>query len=142
MLPCTFGPAPRAVAAFGGTGAYVGKVKDDQLGNVFSHDIRASGVTFETALAGEGPSTARSLILVTPDGERTINTYLGACVQLGPQDLDADLIASAQVTYLEGYLWDPEAAKEAFREAAKIARAAGRRPKGRRRAHRSASASS
>ncbi|MCP5080424.1 MAG: adenosine kinase [Alphaproteobacteria bacterium] len=115
------------VASFGGTGAYVGKVKDDQLGKVFSHDIRASGVTFETALAGEGPSTARSLILVTPDGERTMNTYLGACVQLGPQDLDADLIASAQVTYLEGYLWDPEAAKEAFREAARIARAAGRK---------------
>lgn len=115
------------VASFGGTGAYVGKVKDDQLGRVFSHDIRASGVTFETALAEEGPSTARSLILVTPDGERTMNTYLGACVQLGPQDLDAELIASSQVTYLEGYLWDPEAAKEAFREAAKIARSAGRK---------------
>lgn len=115
------------VASFGGTGAYVGKVKDDQLGKVFSHDIRASGVTFETGLAVDGPSTARSLILVTPDGERTMNTYLGACVQLGPQDLDADLIASAQVTYLEGYLWDPEAAKEAFREAARIAREAGRK---------------
>ena len=115
------------VGSFGGAGAYVGKVKNDTLGKVFSHDIRAGGVTFETAMAEEGPSTARSLILVTPDGERTMNTYLGACVQLGPSDLDADLIASAQVTYLEGYLWDPEEAKQAFREAARIAREAGRK---------------
>ncbi len=115
------------VGSFGGAGAYVGKVKNDTLGKVFSHDIRAGGVTFETAMAEDGPSTARSLILVTPDGERTMNTYLGACVHLGPSDLDADLIASSQVTYLEGYLWDPEEAKQAFREAARIAREAGRK---------------
>ncbi|MEM7428196.1 MAG: adenosine kinase [Pseudomonadota bacterium] len=115
------------VGSFGGKGAYIGKVRDDQLGQVFSHDIKAIGVTFETPLAGDGPSTARSLILVSPDGERTMNTYLGACVHLGPGDLDADLIASAKVTYLEGYLWDPEAAKEAFRSAAKIAAEAGRK---------------
>ncbi|MEM8689463.1 MAG: adenosine kinase [Pseudomonadota bacterium] len=115
------------VGSFGGSGAYVGKVKNDTLGKVFSHDIRAGGVTFETAMAEDGPSTARSLILVSPDGERTMNTYLGACVHLGPSDLDAALIASAQVTYLEGYLWDPEEAKQAFREAARIAREAGRK---------------
>ncbi len=115
------------VASFGGKGAYVGKVRDDQLGKVFSHDITAIGVTFETPPAQDGPSTARSLILVTPDAERTMNTYLGACVHLGPGDLDAELIASAKVTYLEGYLWDPEAAKQAFRSAAKIAAEAGRK---------------
>ena len=115
------------VASFGGTAAYIGKVKADELGRSFTHDIRAVGVTFDTAPATDGPATARSFILVTPDGERTMNTYLGACQNLGPDDVDAALVEAAEVTYLEGYLWDPPAAKEAFRKAARIAHGAGRR---------------
>ena len=115
------------IASFGARGAYIGKVRDDQLGGVFNHDIKAIGVTFDTTPAADGPSTARCLVLVTPDGERTMNTYLGACVHLGPEDIDEDLVKSSKVTYMEGYLWDPEAAKQAFRTAAKIARNAGRK---------------
>jgi sugar/nucleoside kinase (ribokinase family) len=115
------------IASFGGKGAYVGKVRNDQLGDVFAHDMRAIGVKFDTAPLRKGPSTARCLILVTPDAQRTMNTYLGACVELGPEDLDPDLIAAAQVTYLEGYLFDPPRAKEAFRRAAKTAHDAGRK---------------
>jgi len=115
------------IASFGGKGAYVGKVRNDQLGDVFAHDMRAIGVRFDTAPLTQGPSTARCLILVTPDAQRTMNTYLGACVELGPDDLDPDLIAAAQVTYLEGYLFDPPRAKEAFRRAARIAHDAGRK---------------
>ncbi len=115
------------VTSFGGNGAYIGKVRDDQLGKVFSHDMKATGVNFETPLASEGPSTARCLVLVSPDGERTMNTYLGACVHLNPGDLDEEMIRASKVTYMEGYLWDPEAAKEAFREAARIAASAGRK---------------
>ncbi len=115
------------IASFGGKGAYVGKVRNDQLGDVFAHDMRAIGVKFDTAPLTKGPSTARCLILVTPDAQRTMNTYLGACVELGPEDLDPDLIAAAQVTYLEGYLFDPPRAKEAFRRAAKTAHDAGRK---------------
>jgi sugar/nucleoside kinase (ribokinase family) len=115
------------IASLGGSGAYIGKVRDDQLGKVFRHDITAVGVRFETAAATSGPSTARCLILVTPDAQRTMNTYLGACVGLGPEDIDEKLIASAQVTYLEGYLFDPPRAKEAFRKAATAAHAAGRK---------------
>jgi sugar/nucleoside kinase (ribokinase family) len=115
------------IASLGGNGAYVGKVKDDQLGQVFRHDITAMGVRFSTRPATEGPSTARCLILVTPDAQRTMNTYLGACVGLGPDDIDEAEIAAAQVTYLEGYLFDPPQAKEAFRKAARAAHAAGRR---------------
>jgi sugar/nucleoside kinase (ribokinase family) len=115
------------IASLGGKGAYIGKVRNDQLGGVFAHDLRAIGVTFDTAPLTRGPSTARCLILVTPDAQRTMNTYLGACVELGPEDIDPALIESAQVTYLEGYLFDPPRAKEAFRKAAKIAHDAGRK---------------
>ncbi|HEX4113362.1 MAG TPA: adenosine kinase [Stellaceae bacterium] len=115
------------IASLGGKGAYIGKVRNDELGGVFAHDLRAIGVRFDTAPLSQGPATARCLILVTPDAQRTMNTYLGACVELGPEDIDPDLVASAQVTYLEGYLFDPPRAKEAFRKAAKIAHDAGRK---------------
>jgi sugar/nucleoside kinase (ribokinase family) len=115
------------VASLGGRAAYVGKVSDDQLGEVFSHDIRAVGVAFDTVPARGGISTARCLILVTPDAQRTMNTFLGACRELGPADIDEALIARSKVTYMEGYLWDPPAAKEAFLKACRAARAAGRR---------------
>ncbi len=114
-------------AALGGKGAYVGKVADDQLGAVFAHDIRAAGVHFATQALSGGAPTARCLILVTPDAQRSMNTYLGACVELGPEDIDEDVIRNSQVTYMEGYLWDPPRAKEAFRKAAQIAHAAGRK---------------
>jgi adenosine kinase len=115
------------VASLGGRAAFVGKVKDDELGRTFVHDIRASGVAFDTPPAADGPSTARSYILVTPDGERTMNTYLGAAQDLHPADVDEEAVAGAAITYLEGYLWDPPRAKEAFRKAAKIAHGAGRK---------------
>jgi len=115
------------IASLGGTGAYVGKVRDDFLGKVFRHDITAIGVRFSTPDATDGPGTARCLILVTPDAQRTMCTYLGACVALGPDDVDEELIAKAQVTYLEGYLFDPPQAKAAFRKAAAAAHAAGRK---------------
>ena len=113
-------------ASLGARAAFVGKVKDDLLGRAFAHDIRAAGVTFDTPLADSGPSTGRSYILVTPDGERTMNTYLGAAQRLTPQDVDPGLIASSAITYLEGYLWDPRDAKEAFVKAAAAAHGAGR----------------
>jgi sugar/nucleoside kinase (ribokinase family) len=115
------------VASFGGRAAFIGKVKDDTLGKAFTHDIRAIGVDFSTKPAADGPSTARCYVLVTPDGERTMNTYLGAAQNLAPSDLDADQIAAARYTYLEGYLWDPPQAKEAFRKAATIAHQADRK---------------
>ena len=115
------------VASFGGRAAFIGKVKDDTLGKAFTHDIRATGVDFTTKPATDGPSTARSYILVTPDGERTMNTYLGAAQNLTPADIDEKQIAAARYTYLEGYLWDPPQAKEAFRKAATIAHGAGRK---------------
>ena len=115
------------IASLGGQGGYIGKLRDDFLGQEFRHDITAIGVRFDTPAATEGPGTARCLICVTPDGQRTMATYLGACVELGPDDLDTELIASAQVTYLEGYLFDPPRAQEAFRAAAAIAHKAGRR---------------
>jgi sugar/nucleoside kinase (ribokinase family) len=115
------------LASLGGTGAFIGKVRDDLLGSVFRHDLTAQGVRFATPAATSGPGTARCLILVTPDGQRTMNTYLGACVELGPEDVDPELVRAAQVTYLEGYLVDPPAAQEAFRRAAAIAHAAGRK---------------
>ncbi|WAJ29566.1 adenosine kinase [Antarcticirhabdus aurantiaca] len=115
------------VVSLGGTGAYIGKVADDALGAIFTHDIRALGVHFETVpLPAGGPPTARSMILVTPDGERSMNTHLGACVELGPEDIDAETVSAARVTYFEGYLWDPPRAKEAIRLAARIAHEAGR----------------
>jgi adenosine kinase len=115
------------VASFGGRSAFVGKVKDDGLGKVFGHDIRAVGVAFDTKPAATGPSTARCYVLVTPDGERTMNTYLGAAQNLTPDEVDAGAVESAAITYLEGYLWDPPHAKEAFRKAARIAHGAGRK---------------
>jgi sugar/nucleoside kinase (ribokinase family) len=115
------------VASFGGRGAYIGKVRDDQLGAVFAHDLRATGVRFETAIAQSGPPTGRALTLVTPDAHRTFRTFLGAAVCLGPDDVEEDAVAGAAVTYLEGYLWDPPDAKAAFRKAMKLAHGAGRR---------------
>lgn len=115
------------LASLGARAAFIGKVKDDALGRVFVHDIRAAGVAFDVPPATDGPSTARSYILVTPDGERTMNTYLGAAQELGPSDLNEKVIAAAGIVYLEGYLWDPPPAKQAFLKAAKIAHAAGRR---------------
>ena len=114
------------VASFGGSVGYVGKVRDDQLGEIFSHDIRSIGAVFETPAAKHGPPTARCFIFVTPDGQRTMNTYLGACVGLGPDDIDSTLVERAKLTYLEGYLWDPDEAKQAFLKAARLAHVAGR----------------
>ncbi len=113
------------LASFGRSAAYVGRVRDDQLGDVFAHDIRSTGVTFRSTAAPDGPSTGRCLIVVTPDAQRTMNTYLGSSAFLGPDDVDADLVASARVVYLEGYLWDREEAKDAYRKAARIAHEAG-----------------
>jgi sugar/nucleoside kinase (ribokinase family) len=114
------------VASFGGRAAFIGTVKDDTLGGVFRHDIRAAGVAYSTSPFANGPSTARSYILVTPDGERTMNTYLGAAQLLSAAEVAEDEIAAAKVTYLEGYLWDPQNAKDAFVKAARIAHQAKR----------------
>ena len=114
------------VASLGARAAFIGKVKDDLLGRAFAHDIRAAGVTFATTPAADGAPTGRCYVLVTPDGERTMNTFLGAAQDLHPADIDADIIAASAVTYLEGYLWDPRNAKDAFLKAAKIAHDAGR----------------
>ena len=119
------------LAGLGGRGAFIGKVADDQLGAIFRHDIRAAGVAFDTPVLAAtaedgGPPTARCLVFVTPDAQRTLCTMLGACLALGPADVDEALVAAAQVTYLEGYLWDPPLAKEAFVKAAEAAHAAGR----------------
>lgn len=115
------------IAGLGGKGGFIGKVANDQLGSVFTHDIQSLGVQFETPVATTGAPTAVSYILVTPDGQRTMNTYLGACQDLSPDDVDPDTIRAAQVTYLEGYLWDPPGAKEAFLKAIDIAHQAGRK---------------
>jgi adenosine kinase len=115
------------VAQFGANSAYIGKVKDDDLGYVFAEDIRATGVGFATRAALEGPATGRSFIYVTPDGERTMNTFLGASTYLSPADVDEELVRASRIVYLEGYMWDRPAAKAAFQKAAEIARAAGRR---------------
>lgn len=121
------GNTAAGIASFGGRAAYFGKVKDDQLGAIFRHDMRAQGVFFGTHPATDGPATARSFILVTPDGERTMNTYLGACVNFTTADVDAVVVAASRVVYMEGYLWDRPEAKDAFKHAARIARAAGRK---------------
>ncbi len=115
------------VAALGGRAAFIGKVRNDQLGGIFRHDIRAAGVHFETPPATSGPPSGRCLIFVTPDAQRTMATFLGAATELGPDAVDPEVIAAARVTYLEGYLFDPPAAKEAFVRAAEIARGAGRK---------------
>jgi sugar/nucleoside kinase (ribokinase family) len=114
-------------ASFGARVGYVGKVRDDVLGKSFAHDIRAAGVAFDTKPSTGGAGTARCLVLVTRDAERTMGTYLGACTELGPEDVDEALVQRAEVTYLEGYLWDPPRAKEAFRAAITAAHGAGRR---------------
>jgi sugar/nucleoside kinase (ribokinase family) len=113
-------------AALGARVAFLGKVAADQLGDVFRHDIKAAGVHFPTPALVGGAPTARCLILVTPDGQRTMNTYLGACVSFGAADVDVDLVAQAKVTYLEGYLFDPPDAQASFYLAARAARQAGR----------------
>lgn len=129
-IECSGGSAANTIAclaSLGGRGAFIGKARDDQLGRVFSHDIRTLGISFKTAPAQAGPPTARCLILVTPDAQRTMQTFLGASIELGPDDIDEDEIAAAEVTYLEGYLWDPPAAKQAFLKAARIAHKHGRK---------------
>ena len=115
------------VAGFGARAAYVGKVKNDEIGRLYTHDIRAAQVAFDTPPASHGPATGCSYILVTPDGERTMNTYLGAAQDLTPADIDAEQIAAAGIVYLEGYLWDPASAKQAFLKASEIAHGAGRK---------------
>ncbi len=124
------GSAANTVAGIAGLGrkaCFVGKVRDDELGRIFAHDIRAIGVDFHSAPATGGAPTARCLISVTPDAKRTMHTFLGACIELGPEDVDEDLVASSAITYLEGYLWDPPGAKEAFLKAMGAARAADRK---------------
>lgn len=115
------------VASFGGKAAFIGRVRDDEFGRIFAHDLRSLGAAYSTSAATGGPATARCLILVTPDAQRTMNTHLGACVELTEADIDPALVAAAQVTYLEGYLFDPPQAKDAFRKAARLAREAGRK---------------
>ena len=115
-----------ALASLGARVAFIGKVRDDQLGRVFQHDIRATGVSFDTAAAVDGEPTGRCLILVTPDAQRTMQTCLGASIALGPEDIDPHLITSSKFTYLEGYLWDPPRAKEACLKAARLSHEAGR----------------
>ncbi|WP_426010353.1 adenosine kinase [Caulobacter sp. DWR2-3-1b2] len=115
------------VASFGGKAAFIGKVADDQLGRVFTHDMRAIGATFNTPPLAEGPATAQSLINVTPDAQRTMSTYLGACVELTAADVDPAIIEAAQYVYLEGYLFDPLEARRAFAKAAGLAHGAGRK---------------
>jgi sugar/nucleoside kinase (ribokinase family) len=121
------GNTAAAVASLGGKTAYFGKVAKDDLGDAYRHDMRGTGVHFETPALIDGVPTARSMILITPDGERTMNTYLGACVELSENDVDPQVVAASAFTYMEGYLWDPPAAKRAFLKAAEIAHGAGRK---------------
>ena len=115
------------LASLGRAAGFVGKVKNDEAGREFTHDIRKAGVAFDTPPASDGAATARCLIFVTPDGQRTMNTFLGACQALSPADIDETAVANAKVLYMEGYLWDPPGAKEAFLKAAKVSRANGRK---------------
>lgn len=115
------------VAALGGRAAYVGKVRDDALGALFTQDIRVAGVAFATAPARSGPPTARSFVLVTPDAQRTMCTFLGAAVDLAPGDIDEPTVAAAKITYLEGYLWDAASARDAFAKAIAAAHRHGRK---------------
>ena len=115
------------LASLGSRGAFIGKVRNDQLGGIFQHDIRAAGVAFQTPAATDGPPTARCLIFVTADAQRTMGTFLGVSVDLGPGDLDRAVIEAAKVTYLEGYLWDAPDAKAAFQAAAEMAHEARRK---------------
>jgi sugar/nucleoside kinase (ribokinase family) len=115
------------LASLGASGIYIGKVRDDSLGKVFQENIRASGVDFEVPPARSGPGTGRCMVFVTPDAERTMQTFLGASATLAPEDIDPDSVRSARIVYLEGYMWDPEPAKRAFLKAADIAHQAGRK---------------
>ena len=115
------------VASFGVAAAYIGKVKQDELGQAYARELRSAGVGFDTALAAHGPGTGRCFVYVTPDGERTMNTFLGASSHLSPDDVDERIVRAARFVYLEGYMWDRPAAKEAFRKAGRIAHAAGAR---------------
>ncbi len=124
------GSAANTMAGLASLGAhcgYLGLVRSDALGDVFTHDMRAEGIVFRTPPAEQGPSTARCLIFVTPDAQRTMNTFLGACVEFGPNEVDEDLVQRSKYTYLEGYLWDRPLAKEAFLKAAQVARGSGRK---------------
>jgi sugar/nucleoside kinase (ribokinase family) len=120
------GNTAAGIASFGGRAAFFGKVAEDTLGEIYYHDIRAQGVAFDTKPLKGPPPTARSMIFVTPDGERSMNTYLGACMELGPEDVEPEKAKGALVTYFEGYLWDPPRAKDAIRMTAKLAHEAGR----------------
>ncbi|MFC7048498.1 adenosine kinase [Emcibacter nanhaiensis] len=129
-IECSGGSAANTVAGLASLGhrtAFIGKVRDDQLGRIFRHDITALGTDFPAAHAEDGPATALCQVLVTPDAERTMCTYLGACVNLTEADIDDETIKGASITYLEGYLWDPEDAKNAFRKAIALAHEAGRK---------------
>jgi sugar/nucleoside kinase (ribokinase family) len=120
------GNTAAGVASFGGRAAFIGKVAEDQLGHIYRHDMHSLGIHFDTPPLKGGDATARSMILITPDGERTMNTYLGAAQQLAPPDVDEATVEAARITYLEGYLWDRPLAKDAFRKAAMVAHRAGR----------------
>lgn len=115
------------IAAMGGRPAFIGRVAADQLGGVFAHDIRAAGVAYATPSMVDGPPTGRCLIVVTPDGDRTMSTYLGACQEVSEGDIDPELVRASAILYLEGYLWDPASPRAAMRKAIDIARAAGRK---------------
>jgi len=116
------------IASLGGKAAFMGKIASDHLGQVFAHDLRGQGVSYDTRpLVGDEIPTARSMIFVTPDGERSMNTYLGACVEFGPQDVEISKVAAAKITYFEGYLWDPPRAREAIRLSIRIAHERGRK---------------
>ncbi|MCX2724448.1 adenosine kinase [Roseibium salinum] len=121
------GNTAAGIASLGGKPAYFGKVAEDELGDSYYHDMNGTGVYFNTPRLRDSNPTARSMILITPDGERTMNTYLGACVEFTPSDVDEDVVAASAVTYMEGYLWDPEEAKKAFLKAAEIAHKNGRK---------------
>ncbi|KPB02070.1 adenosine kinase [Ahrensia marina] len=121
------GNTAAGIANFGSSAAYFGKVADDHLGKIFRHDIRAQGVAFDTEPLADTPPTARSMIFVTPDGERSMNTYLGACVELSPEDVEEDKAGNSGVVYFEGYLWDPPRAKNAIRKSAEIAHSNGKK---------------
>jgi sugar/nucleoside kinase (ribokinase family) len=128
-VECSGGSAANTVvgaAMLGVRTAFVGRVRDDQLGEVFTHDIRAAGVRFDTAPATDGPETAVCMVMVTPDAHRTMCTHLGASIELGPDDVDEALVRDSAVLYLEGYLWDPPGAREAMRRAIHIAKDEGR----------------
>lgn len=115
------------IASLGGSGTYVGRVHDDRLGAIFSRDMRSLGIGYDATPATDGSPTARCLVIVTPDGQRTMATYLGACTELGPEDVDAEAVYAHAVTYLEGYLWDAPRAPEAMALAARLAHDAGNR---------------